>query len=64
MDEPRITVNGQELTSAQAMAVRAALTDFYFIMGEPNALGFDEHGVAITAAYRARVREVLGMMLP
>lgn len=58
-DEPTITINGHILTSAQVMAVRAAISSFYTEMGEPDALGDDEHGRAMAAAYRARLMEVL-----
>lgn len=62
MDEPHITVNGQELTTGQAMAVRVALSNFFIEMGDPDALGDDEHGRAMVAAYSARAAEVLRLM--
>lgn len=51
MNEPTITINGHTLTSAQAMAVRIAISSFHTEMGDPDALGDDKHGkqMAITA---------------
>lgn len=65
MDEPIILVNGTRLTEAQAMAVRVAASSFYTeIVGDPTALGDDEMGYAIRAAYKARLAEVLRIMQP
>lgn len=59
MTEPAITINGSNLTSAQAMAVRAAVTHLLAEMADPMALGDDAHGRAMTVAYRERLAEVL-----
>lgn len=60
--EPTITVNGFELSQAQAMTVRVALTDFVSKMNEPYALGEDEVGKAIASGYAVRGMEVLNFM--
>lgn len=59
MSEPEISIYGQTVTSAQAMAIRVAGTDFYTQTEDLTMLGDDEHGRAMTAAYRARLKEVL-----
>lgn len=61
-EEPVVIVNGVTLTLGQAMALRVAVSDFYTQMGEPNALGDDEHGLAMAAAYRAQLALVLRLM--
>lgn len=58
-EEPTITINGHPINSAQAMAVRVAVSSFHTEMGAPDALGDDEHGRLMAAAYRARLTEVL-----
>lgn len=63
MSEPTIIINGQELSSGQAMAVRVAITNFYGEMDDMHALGKDEHGVAMATAYHARLEEVLKIIL-
>jgi len=55
--EPKITVNGIVLTTAQAMTVRAALASF-----EPDC-GPDELGKAMTEGYLRQQSEVLEIML-
>lgn len=57
--EPEISIYGQPVTYAQAMAIRVAVTDFYGQTGDPDMLGDDELGRAMTAAYRDRLKEVL-----
>lgn len=64
MTEPHIIINGIELTEAQAMAVRVAVSSFYTEMGAPDALGEDEHGRAMAAAYRLRLAEVYRLFFP
>jgi hypothetical protein len=60
--EPRITINGVQLTSAQAMTVRVAVTSLLMEMGEPDALGGTEVERGIAAGYRARATEVVALM--
>ena len=57
--EPEISIYGQPVTYAQAMAIRVAVTDFYIQAGDPDMLGDDDQRRALTAAYRARLKEVL-----
>lgn len=59
---PVITINGQQLTEAQATTVRVAVSSFMHDMEEPEALGKDETGKSITAGYVDRCREVIGLM--
>lgn len=63
MTEPHITINGQSLSEGQAMAVRVAISDFISDMAQPEALGGDEHGIAMAKAYQERLSEVLRLML-
>jgi hypothetical protein len=62
-DEPDIIINGVRLNTAQAMTVRVALTSFGLEMNEPDALGDDEHGRAMSKLYRERAAEVVRLML-
>lgn len=61
-DEPKITINGHELTEAQAMTVRVAVNSFLVEMSNPGALGHDDQGRAIANGYRKRAKEILWMM--
>jgi hypothetical protein len=63
-NEPEIIINGMRLSSAQAMAVRVAVTSYHGEMSDPVALGDDDHGRAMTKAYRERLSEVLRQMIP
>lgn len=63
MPEPRITINGHELSQAQAVAVRVAITSFHAeteIEHRRHPAERDE----IAAAYHARLSEVLRMIIP
>lgn len=60
MDEPYIQIEEHVLTTAQAMAVRVAITTFHMETADPEfkaALG------PIADAYHARLGEVLKVML-
>ena len=61
--EPIITINGVQLNTAQAMTVRVAVTNFTLDLRAPDALGEDETGVAIRNGYRARLDEILNLIL-
>ena len=63
MSEPIITINSVRLTYAQEVAVRVAITSFHAEMAEPDALGDDEHGRAMTKTYRDRLSEVLAVIV-
>lgn len=61
MDEPKMTINGTELTSRQAMAVRVAITEFDFNLYEAGC-GGDKHGKEMNALYKERMRELYKLM--
>jgi hypothetical protein len=63
MREPEIVINGTRLTDAQAMSVRAAITNFHAETAHPHALGTDEHGLKMCTLYHLRLSEVLGLAL-
>lgn len=60
MTEPRIQIGNHVLTTAQAMAVRVAVTSFH---AETGAEGCREELGPIADAYHARLGEVLKMLL-
>jgi hypothetical protein len=63
-DEPAIEINGKTLSGGQAMAIRVACSAYFKDMiSNPDALGADEHGRAMTASYRIRLAEVLQLMI-
>jgi len=57
-----VVINDIKLTEGQIMALRVAVSSLYTQMGEPDALGEDEHGRAMTAAYRAQLALILRLM--
>jgi hypothetical protein len=57
-----ITIDGIELTSAQALAVRVALVSMWTNMSEPGALGNDAHGRTMAKAYVERASEVVALI--
>jgi hypothetical protein len=59
--ESDITINGSKLTIGQSMAVRVAIADFFSLMHQPDVLGDDAHGRAMTSGYRDRLGEVIGL---
>ncbi len=63
MNEPKITINGVDLTEAQAMTMRVALSNFGAAMAQPYALGADDHGKAMARLYTERSGEILAMMV-
>lgn len=62
VSEAKITINGQELTEAQAMTLRAAVTGFMADLAE-NGLGDDEHGKRMCKAYLQRGNEILFLLM-
>lgn len=60
MKEPTIIINGAELTDAQAMTVRVAVTSFAIEMNEPNALGVG--GDPLAKAYSQQATVILSRM--
>ena len=61
--EPKIHINGVELTESQAVTVRVAVTQYLVEMGEPFALGDDEHGEKMRSLYQKQASEVLRVMV-
>lgn len=61
MAEPKIVIEGTELTEAQAMTVRVALDDFRE-RHQTGALGADQHGRTMSSAYAKRSDEVLTLI--
>ncbi|HUR93069.1 MAG TPA: hypothetical protein VMY76_00705 [Gemmatimonadales bacterium] len=61
-DEPKITINGVQLTGAQAMTVRVAVTSLMLEMRQPDALGAGDVNRGIANGYRDRATEVLAIM--
>lgn len=61
--EAIIIINGVEINAAQAMALRVAVTSYHAEMADENVLGDDEHGRKMTALYRARLGEILHLLL-
>ena len=59
--EPAITINGIELTTAQAMTLRVAIGSFAMSL-RAEGLGDDEHGVRMAKAYLARASEIEALM--
>jgi hypothetical protein len=55
---PKFSVNGVSLSEAQNMTMWVALQSFGSEMEQPDALGTDEHGKAISKSYLQRVREI------
>lgn len=47
-----MTINGHRLSPGEVMTLRSALEGFATELADPDALGDDEHGRAMTAAYR------------
>lgn len=62
MTEPTIIIGNKMLSPGQAMTVRVALNNFLIDLREPDALGDDEHGRAMTLAYNARIGEIFLLM--
>ncbi|NTG73323.1 hypothetical protein G6M02_08275 [Agrobacterium rhizogenes] len=61
--EASIIINGVELSGGQAMTIRVAVSQFFTEMSDdPHSLGDDEHGIAMTKAYKERCGEILAFM--
>jgi hypothetical protein len=60
--EAKITINGTELTKAQAMTLRVALLSF--LSDLEGGLGDDEHGRFMTKAYRETGSAIARLMVP
>jgi hypothetical protein len=44
------------------MTVRVAIGNFYLELMDSNALGDDEQGLALVKAYKARLKEIMGLI--
>ena len=63
-EEAKITINGHEVTGAQAMAIRVACAVYLHEMSNnPDALGNDDHGRQMTELYKQRLGEVMRLIL-
>lgn len=60
--EPTIIINGKQLTTAQAMTLRVANSNFASDL-RTEGLGDDEMSRAIAADYLARTAEIEALML-
>lgn len=61
--EPRVTINGVVLTTAQSMALRVAACNVQMEMKSKGALGNDGVGESIRHGYSGRIGEVVALML-
>lgn len=59
--EATVIINGHELTEGQSMTLRVAVNSFVEDL-KINGLGDDEHGKAMTEAYRDRLVEIQRMI--
>lgn len=57
MKEAQVVINGVTLTESQSMTLRLALESFDDNL-KNDGLDSDQHGVAMTAAYRERITEI------
>ena len=62
MTEADVTINGKSLSFGQVMTLRVAIGSFLIGLQEPDALGDDESGRAMTKAYKARLAEIMNML--
>jgi hypothetical protein len=63
MSEPKITINGQQLTDGQVVTLRVAIESFATDISE-KGLGNDTHGKAMARAYLERISEIRKLILP
>lgn len=61
--EPKITINGTQITDAMAMTIRVAVNSFAFDISN-NGLGEDEHGKEMAKLYLKRVDEINDLISP
>lgn len=59
--EPLVSINGVQLTNAQTVALRVAVSNYLSDLQDSN-LGDDPHGQAVTKLYLARLQEVSELM--
>ena len=63
MKEATVIVDGVELTQAQVMTMRVALSSFATDMTRPGVLGEDKHGEKMRALYLTHSREIEKMLV-
>ena len=63
MNEPKITINGQPLTDAQAMTLRVAIGSYTIDMSETHALGEDASGERLRKEYLARLQKIQQLLV-
>lgn len=61
--EANVTINGTQLTFAEAMTLRVALSDFMMGIATPDALGSDETGRGIRDGYQKCGSNILRLMI-
>jgi len=64
VQEPDIVINDQQLSAAQAMAVRVAVSSFPANLVMNGGLGDDEHGKAMVKLYTMRCNEIMEFISP
>ena len=60
MEEPIITINGVQLTTAESMTMRVAIGSF--LISIQSGLGDDEHGRIMTEGYTRCCNEIHRLM--
>ena len=61
-DEPKITINGTELSAAEAMTLRVAVTNFMQDLKDPEGRVSDRHGRHMTLSYKANSATIMLLM--
>lgn len=61
MNEPTITINGQQLTEGQAMTIRVALETFAIDISS-HGLGEDAHGQIMRENYARIIGEIRALI--
>lgn len=61
MNEPKIIINGKELSNAQAATIRCAVENFAFDL-KTNGLGDDEHGKEMARLYMRSIEAIRELM--
>lgn len=57
MNEPKIIINGKELSSAQAATIRCAIENFSFDL-KTEGLGDDAHGKEMVRLYMSSIEKI------
>lgn len=63
MKEPKIAINGNLLTDAQALTLRVAIGSYAIDMAETHALGEDASGEGLRKGYLARLQEIQTLLV-